>query len=257
MRQALVDPVVERRARRSPSASRARRAGRSFGASPYTLFVDMKTNGDSGPAAVAASSRLSVPSGVDLEVVEGSRAARSCDGWAAQWTMSCGRASRTTTRHAVAVADVEVVMREVPRRVARDARRFPSCRRPSPKKSRACCCRCRGRPAALVEVRHELGADQPARPCDECHGHDEGLYRRAEGGIDRVRRVSVVVNGQVLMGVSRSVGHGRRLRRRCRQPRARPRRSRTRRARPSGVAAPGPHRSRARSASAAAVGCAC
>ena len=59
-------------------------SGSSFGTSPYTLFVDMKTNGESGQWWRTASRRLSVPSAFTSKSSNGRAAARSCDGCAAQ-----------------------------------------------------------------------------------------------------------------------------------------------------------------------------
>src|SRR5438046_3202727 len=59
--------------------------GSRFGLSPYTLFVDVKINTDSGRCLRHASSRMWVPRALILKSVNGSLAAQSCDGWPAAW----------------------------------------------------------------------------------------------------------------------------------------------------------------------------
>ena len=68
-------------------------------------------NGASGQCARAASSRFRVPLALTPKSVCGSRAAQSCEGWAAVWTTTsiepaCVANSRSI---AVGVADVELV----------------------------------------------------------------------------------------------------------------------------------------------------
>jgi hypothetical protein len=72
------------------------------------LFVDVKMNGASGQWSRAACRRLSVPTALIEKSVCGSRAAQSCEGWAAQWITSDGLVTREGTLDPVPVADVEV-----------------------------------------------------------------------------------------------------------------------------------------------------
>ena len=72
-------------------------------------------NGESGQCARAASSRLRVPLALTPKSVCGSRAAQSCEGWAAVWTTTsidpaCSANSRSTR---AGVADVELVRAEL------------------------------------------------------------------------------------------------------------------------------------------------
>ena len=67
-----------------------------FGRSPYTLFVLMCTKGLSGQYRRAASSRFRVPTAFVSKSSKGMAAARSCDGWAAVWTIAAGRSSSTS-----------------------------------------------------------------------------------------------------------------------------------------------------------------
>ncbi len=62
--------------------------GRWLGLSPYTLLVDVNTNTASGHHRRVVSNISSVPLAFTVKSVRGSRAAQSCEGWAAAWTTS-------------------------------------------------------------------------------------------------------------------------------------------------------------------------
>ena len=66
-------PLRVRRVGVVPAGFQFRQRQCVLGRSPYTLLVDMWMNGDSGQERRAASSRFSVPSGVDFEIEERDR----------------------------------------------------------------------------------------------------------------------------------------------------------------------------------------
>ena len=90
-------------------------SGIRFGASPYTLLVDMWTNGISGHACRTASNRLSVPTAFTSKSSNGRDAARSWLGCAAVWITASGWISRTNSNMPGPVAEIQFVMLETRR----------------------------------------------------------------------------------------------------------------------------------------------
>ena len=62
--------------------------GNLFGASPYTLFVEVKMKTAELAYKRAASRRFMVPTALISKSVNGSRAAQSWEGWAAVWMIN-------------------------------------------------------------------------------------------------------------------------------------------------------------------------
>ena len=128
----------------------------------------MKTNGDSGQWRRAASSRLSVPTALTSKSSNGRSLARSCDGWAAQWMIRSGCSRRARGRASprgrgcraswcVKRVVVPAQALEVPGRVAVRAEEVAA----------HVVVDAVDLPAALVEERDRLRADEPAAAGDE------------------------------------------------------------------------------------------
>ena len=217
-------------------------SGRWFGRSPYTLFVDVKTNVASGLCRLVASSRLSVPFALTVKSVCGSDAAQSCEGCAAVW-MTSSSSPAMPAEHpvdAVGVADVQVdraegvVRLEQPSRLGRRRRLGPEEAGPhvvlDPDDV----------VARLDEVPDGLRADQPARARDDRDRHAPpvvSVERGAKLGLMRCRPGRDVLEDgarAVDADASRCGRRGRSSRRRrlARRPAGRSGRPRSRRSYP-------------------------